>query len=359
MTNRIFRLIVVSYLLMFSLSAPGESASGESVLVESVPIESVSVESVPSESVPDESAVLTYFELLNRVQEIPFLLESGEIQLDQVPNPHWKADACVACHDTPKRPRRDNLYYDQVEKTCGNCHLATLNRHRTHPASVKPSEAMLSRMNRRFKKSLSRPGGEVTCSTCHNLVLQCKLKRKKLQLTNPSFFRVGPFKTRTQQCYYCHDADLYQRASAHDQVDKKGSLKEKSSLTCHTGSIEQLKEAKSIEEVEFLSKGDLSSLCWGCHPQEPHPGGQFTFFKSESGPDHFIKPPKAVLKRMQKMAKKNELILPLDPETGRIFCGTCHNPHAEGVIKAPEAAKGADSEKRLRAQKMCTNCHNK
>lgn len=98
-------------------------------------------------------------------------------------------------------------------------------------------------------------------------------------------------------------------------------------------------------------------MCWGCHPWAPHPGGQFTFFKKKSGPDHLIKPPENIKRRLDKMTKKNHIKFPLEPETGKIFCGTCHNVHEKGVIKDPEKAKGADSQKRLRDQPICIYCH--
>ena len=59
------------------------------------------------------------------------------------------------------------------------------------------------------------------------------------------------------------------------------------------------------------------------------------------------------------MEKKNNIVLPLEPGSGKVFCGTCHNPHEKGVIKLKAAAKGADANKRLRMQKICKNCHDK
>ncbi len=82
-------------------------------------------------------------------------------------------------------------------------------------------------------------------------------------------------------------------------------------------------------------------------------------FKDRKNPEHLSVPPVQMRKQMQRMAVKNGIILPLDPTTGKVYCATCHNPHERGLIKNTAAAKGADSDKRLRMKKLCTNCHDK
>ena len=90
-------------------------------------------------------------------------------------------------------------------------------------------------------------------------------------------------------------------------------------------------------------------MCTGCHPGKRHPGGG----------NHLVKPPVEILEYKLKMEKKNNVVFPLEPGTGKVFCGTCHNPHEKGIIKEKAAAKGAGSKKRLRMQQLCGNCHDK
>ncbi len=60
-----------------------------------------------------------------------------------------------------------------------------------------------------------------------------------------------------------------------------------------------------------------------------------------------------VVERMQFMQRKNGVALPLDPNTGKVFCATCHNPHARGVVRVAAAAKGAGDVKIACACRRC------
>ena len=72
------------------------------------------------------------------------------------------------------------------------------------------------------------------------------------------------------------------------------------------------------------------------------------------------------LLKIVKAAKRQPRSVPL-PETSRLTCYTCHNPHEVGVIKASNPrALGADAKqakfRRLRTSRkgqMCQTCHNK
>ena len=73
-------------------------------------------------------------------------------------------------------------------------------------------------------------------------------------------------------------------------------------------------------------------------------------------------PPDAILKRIKETEKQRDVIVPLEPKTGRIFCATCHNPHERGVQRYDKADRGADGPKRLRrtgGMPICLNCHDK
>lgn len=293
-----------------------------------------------------------------QVATFPALLRSGELEMRDIPSPHWNKQGCIACHTSTKvNASAKNLRYKAIHKTCYNCHSPAFDHRYIHPANVRPDKKMLARMPPSMRATLAKSKNNISCTTCHDLTLQCKSDVKKQQAVNPQFFRNGPLQSRSQLCFLCHDKNQYQRLDPHDQIDKQGKLRPEKCRVCHADSIERLNQVNNIEQLRFNAKDSLSTMCWGCHPWTPHPGGQFTFFKKKSGPDHLIKPPKNIKQRLDKMTKKNHVKFPLEPGSGKIFCGTCHNAHEKGVIKNPEKARGADSKKRLREQKICSYCH--
>ena len=276
----------------------------------------------------------------------------------QFQNPHWQPKGCPACHDGKATRKNLKLHITDINALCNSCHTTISSHQYIHPFGMIPSKKIMKNMPASFRKAVKRGGGKLTCITCHDLPKTCLPEKKLEQGLNPRFFREGPYETRTELCYRCHDKNKYKRLNPHDQVTVDGKLKVKLCTVCHV-STDKLKTAKSIADVDFNYEGNLSSMCIGCHPVKPHPGGSFTFFSDKKGPNHLVKPPQDILLHKLKMEKVNEIIFPLEPGSGKVFCGTCHNPHAKGVIKTKAAAKGAGEKKRLRMQKICRNCHNK
>ncbi|MCK4707862.1 MAG: hypothetical protein KAU21_04535, partial [Gammaproteobacteria bacterium] len=225
-----------------------------------------------------------------------------------------------------------------------------------HPVDIKPSANKLASMKPEMKKLIRENKGKITCSTCHDISLQCKLESRQKH-ENTRFFRNGPYKRRYDLCNKCHADESYKRFNPHEHVAEDGEIIAEKCRVCHAGSIDDLEEANSIDEVSFHTDDNLESICWGCHKWKPHPGGQFSFFKSSKGPDHLVQPSEKVLARIEHTLKEKNILMPLEPETGRVFCATCHNPHAKGVINNIAAAKGADSKQRLRSKRICNNCH--
>ncbi len=278
-------------------------------------------------------------------------------------DPHWQKDGCLACHkEKPKKNnlKRNNLklHTTDINKLCNECHSIISEHKYIHPFGMIPPKRIKKNMPASFSKALKRGGGKLTCITCHDLPMTCLPEGKSKKGLNPLFFRGGPYRKRTELCYRCHDKSKYKRLNPHDQITKNGKLKAKLCTLCHR-STEKLKTAKNINEVNFNHQGNLSAMCTGCHPVKPHPGGSFSFSGLKKGSAHLVKPPKDILERKLIMEKKNNIILPLEPGSGKVFCGTCHNPHEKGVIKEKAAAKGADEKKRLRMQYICINCHDK
>lgn len=296
-------------------------------------------------------------QLLAKPESIPLLLKKGAITVDKIPNPHWKDNACTACHQKKSSAGRNNLRQRNIDKLCNTCHQELSAHDYIHVSDISIPAKIKKRMPRSFRQSLARGANKMTCITCHDLPMTCNKKRHKEKGMNPNFFRDGPYKSRASICYKCHDETKYQRVNAHDQINDKGQLQEDKCLICHTKN-QDMTMANIIDDVEYNLKDNLSRLCWGCHPWKPHPGGSFSFF-SGGLPNHLVRPSEEVLQRMKEMQAENNILLPLEPGTGKVFCATCHNPHERGVIKLESAAKGADTKKRLRMQDICKNCHNK
>jgi len=293
------------------------------------------------------------------IDQIPQAIANTDLTREKIPSPHWEKNSCSVCHKS-QRATNKNLRKKNISEICLSCHDAEYDHRYIHPINIKPSANMLKRMEKSYRESLQQSAGTISCTTCHDIQLQCEPEKSRQKLTNSSFFRSGPFETRSQACYFCHDKKYYKKLNPHDQMDSKGNIVEKKCRICHAGSIDELNQAESIKEVEFHAPADnLASMCLGCHVWTPHPGGQFSFFKNKSGPNHLVKPSSYVLKLLQASQEKNKILFPLEPQTGKVFCGTCHNTHQKGAIKNTAAAKGADSKRRLRDQDICQYCHNK
>jgi len=295
--------------------------------------------------------------LLNNIETIPGLLKSKKISINEVPNPHWNQSKCIACHsEEADKANKTNLKDKNIEASCAYCHLTGDEHNYIHPVDLKPGKEKISTMSRVMKDELKKTSGHVVCSTCHDISLQCKMENRQIH-ENKNFFRGGPYSKRADLCLKCHQPENYQKFNPHEQVDAKGNVIDHKCTVCHQGDVDDLKRATDLSQVSFHIKENLNAICWGCHKWKPHPGGSFNFFKSGKKPDHLVKPSVEVKRRLQKTLTEKQLLLPLEPETGKVFCATCHNPHAKGVIKNKTAAKGAENKSRLRSKEICNKCH--
>ncbi len=301
-------------------------------------------------------------QILRHIQDIPDLIRTGKLLPEQVPNPHWRDDACYTCHKGKAGGKKVKLRDKSVNKLCANCHDPIFNHSYIHPVDVKPDAAMIARMPEAYRDSIEHSDGTLSCVTCHDLPAQCLKKRRNEKRQNTLFLRDQPYKTRTQQCYYCHDPEQYQKLNPHEQISDTGLLRSGTCELCHSEKLDVLKTLRGIENLDFYVNGDLSSMCTGCHPRKPHPGGGATFFrrkKNKGDPNHLVKPKAAMLKRMQKWIKASGAALPLEPDSGKVICATCHNPHEQGVVKNAVASNEKGIKHRLRTSKICTKCHEK
>ncbi|HED36180.1 MAG TPA: hypothetical protein ENJ08_18450 [Gammaproteobacteria bacterium] len=300
------------------------------------------------------------FSNFNNVESFNELLRTKKIRIEDIASPHWKKNACIACHKTDNRKASaSNLRHKPVNKICNNCHSDEYDHSYIHPWNIQPDKKMIAGMPAEMKASLKKNHNRINCDTCHELVLQCLPDKSRQRLSNPQFLRLEPHRARSDLCFVCHDRNAYQKLNPHEQIDHKGRIKKEKCRICHIDSVKTLRQASNINQLKFYAGKNLASMCWGCHPWTPHPGGQFSFYRKKSGPDHMVKPSKDIKKTLNDMMHKNKIDFPLEPTTGKIFCATCHNVHQKGIIKNSAKAKGADSKNKLRSQKICQYCHYK
>lgn len=148
----------------------------------------------------------------------------------------------------------------------------------------------------------------------------------------------------------------------HDQIDDEGYILWNKCLICHP-EVPNIKETRSIEDVKLRFEDDVKQGCFRCHPQRMHPGGEWvgaSLSGTTGAPDHWIRPPDYIEKNIEQSLKEIDVILPLEPRTGKIFCATCHNPHEKGLLVG-KPDKGADADWRLRSGggPICQYCHRK
>ncbi len=259
-------------------------------------------------------------------------------------NPHWTGTFCLACHDKP--PRKGEpvsfLFDGDFVQVCNRCHKTEEATADIHPVNIEVPDDMKSAIPKNFKLSKDNL---ITCVTCHELKFQTTVNNP-LRRKNPKFLRDGPYPSRSDICYRCHVRETYERMSPHDQLDENGEVIESKCLFCHSSRPDV--NVVGIDKVKFA--GDVSEFCYGCHPgkEENHP---------VNVTHHGRLPSKGRLKCIKISEKKRKLLLPL--YNGEVFCGTCHNPHQEGVQKGV-AATGAGTVNRLRltgGYEICVACH--
>ncbi|MFC1684885.1 cytochrome c3 family protein [Pseudomonadota bacterium] len=212
--------------------------------------------------------------LLEDPGKIPALLADGKINFEDVPNPHWQADACMACHDLSQHEagKMPPLLADDVNMLCGNCHDPALVAEYIHAVDMEPPDEFLDRMPEDFLSVLESQDGLITCVMCHDLPLQCDPEKFSTQEINFNFFRGGPYSSRTDLCFNCHNPEDYERYNPHDQVTDEGELDTEQCFFCHNVTPNRA-GARSIDDVTFNVAENLKRLCTGCHPYRPHPGG--------------------------------------------------------------------------------------
>ncbi|MFC1685074.1 hypothetical protein ACFL0R_06355, partial [Pseudomonadota bacterium] len=276
------------------------------------------------------------------------------------PNPHWATDKalCMECHEKlPKKHGPLHLRFSSIIALCNRCHATVSKDRYIHASGMVPPQSMVDKMPEEFRSGLDEDG-RVTCAVCHEITYQCVQDEFDRKEKNRLFHRGAPYEKRTGLCYNCHEPSAYKKMNPHDQINDEGELITDVCTYCHS-ILPDRRAAKSIADVKFKFD-NFDMLCLRCHTDDAYAVGCVTGYENDGSPIyHSGRPDEGMVDRIK--ANQGDAILPLDIVEGKIFCGTCHNPHELGVQRREEADVGADSHKRLRISKgntsICLGCH--
>ncbi len=256
---------------------------------------------------------------------------------------HYTGQYCDECHEkTPSIGGDTNLKHNgDFSKLC-RCHGYSPGTY-IHPVDIVPSKEKTSKIPKAFPLQ----NGKISCTTCHDIYLQCQ-NRPKYKILNKRFLRGAPYASRTTLCFNCHDERKFTMLDPHNQLTKEGEIVIEKCLYCHVEKPDE--QNATFKQVKLIGK--LEVLCFRCH-----------FKQSKFHPinaNHLRKPTPGILAMMKESEKKYGIILPLD--NGIVTCPTCHNPHERGVIPGGKAgAQGASEKYRLRLAgkglQICVACH--
>ena len=164
--------------------------------------------------------------------------------------------------------------------------------------------------------------------------------------------------------YYSRAYMLRSGVNPHEQINDEGEILWNKCYICHQV-MPNIKTAKSIADVKIRFEDDPKQMCYRCHPQPMHPGGEWVgrALGTVGAPNHLVAPPPNILRNQALSLKEGYMMLPLDPKTGKQFCATCHNPHERGLLIG-RADTGSDTVQRKRTEKIvganvCQYCHRK
>ena len=268
------------------------------------------------------------------------------LPLEEIINPHFTGKDCDICHaGTPREGDRNvRLKFggDDIAM-CNSCHQNESLKGDLHPVGIIPPAPGGPAS---VPPDLPLYQGTVTCRTCHEVFLQCRVQ-PSVQFENINFLRGAPYKKTVDLCFRCHNKEAYAKTNPHEQRDQAGAVLKERCLYCHQ-SVPDPDSSASIADVAF--KTETSTFCAACHGEEEkfHPARA----------NHIVQVPEEMAGPIEAAEKKKAVSLPLFK--GEIFCGTCHNPHDQGIIKREAAAKVADEKLRLRLSasfELCVACH--
>ncbi len=263
---------------------------------------------------------------------------------EEIDNPHDNEESCILCHLEHPSKGSTSLKFDGAEQLCGHCHRDMDTHHSIHPTDITPSTRLLQNMQKSFQENINLAENKMGCLVCHDPTIQCEENVKHYANSSKSFLRGEPYNKPVDFCYQCHRRAAYQKLNPHEQTDEQGDVLKNRCLICHTS----FPEEEGQERVSKASlKSDLIDICNNCHKTPNHP----------SRTNHIIKASVGIRQYMEQTVRDLNVYLPLEPQTGRIYCATCHYSHQSGIVKSERVALGADSQAFVRS--TCDYCHDK
>lgn len=269
-------------------------------------------------------------------------------QEDANANPHWNKNRCQDCHvEAAPVDGAVNLQAADAETLCGTCHGG---RGEALPCRhISGIEVGSVDVPDPLRQSLK--DGTIVCSTCHDVVYQCKHPDRPHSFMNPAFLNGRTSLEAGDFCVKCHDASGYQKLNPHKGV--AGVPTRPTCELCHA-SIPQTTTTGQIA-VTFNMEKDLNDACTGCHEVRPHPSSIYSVNSTAADEwVHLVTPSDEILTNIRQSEREEGIVLPLNPVNGEIFCATCHDPHE--FKGGPVAQQPAH---RLRADDICQACHEK
>jgi uncharacterized Zn finger protein (UPF0148 family) len=265
-------------------------------------------------------------------------------------NPHWNKSTCQTCHSqaSPVDGAASLIDGQQAEALCDSCHG---DRGGALPCRHQSDIAVdTTKLDEVFRGSTK--DGKVVCSTCHDIVYQCKRPKAYYGLENPGFLRERASRVTANYCNKCHETDSIEKLNPH--VGVAASPPSATCRLCH----ESIPAASADGQIDlaFNAGADLNDMCRGCHNVASHPKSSFT---RKPSPDwvHLAVPSDEIMRKMRESENLKGISLPLEPDTGKVFCATCHNPHDFKVDSGNGSQVGTIH--KLRTNNICQACHEK
>ena len=244
-------------------------------------------------------------------------------------NPHWDKQQCVVCHKLDSRGAAAELRSKDERQMCVKCHANDITHKYIHPDGLSLTKNIKRQLKENWEKGIRLDQqGKLTCMTCHDLTIQCQKISSYTKKLNPKFLREGPYSHRYDICYKCHDQSKYERMNSHAQIAEDGTVRVNKCRLCHEiRSGAKIKVGMKRDSDKFPIIRPLGSdrllLCIRCHKKIDHPSGAFTV-KSINEYRHFITITSEKRHTLEETTKTTGVVLPLEPNTDRIYCATCH-----------------------------------
>jgi len=259
----------------------------------------------------------------------------------QVADPHWKADACGACH--VEAPAAGRPAIENVDRLCFSCHDGRKAVSEPHPIGVPAVTADAT-----TPASFPTQDGRLSCLTCHEITRHCTPQPVR-PATNAGMLRGFEPSHPMEFCTNCHVEDPASALNPHQRSEPVACA------ICHVPSAALPRDG--LRRWNPQLRDATSRTCLRCHTEhwDYAPGGHLG--KSLS-PDMLAR--LGALSGGTAGPGRDEIPL----EGGKVACFSCHNPHAAGLFPAnsPVGAAAAgprDAELLLRAEQvdLCTACH--